>query len=90
MDIKTFSALIALIKEILRHPEIKKHNTKKNRVKNILLVCFLLMFFGFAVMTEQAVLQSTAKHELQNEVTALKKQVEELKLDLYVKQLSEQ
>ena len=90
MNIQTLSALIALIKEMLRHPEIKKRNTKKNRVLNIVLLCFLIMFFGFAIMTEQAVLQSSAKYELQNEVTVLKKQVEELKLDLYVKQLSEQ
>ena len=90
MDFQTIAGFIALIKEILRHPSIKKHNTKKNRVQNILMLCFLLMFFGFTIMTEQAILQSSAKYELQVKVDALNKEIEDLKLDLYVKKLSDE
>lgn len=90
MNFQTIAGFIALIKEILRHPSIKKHNTKKNRVQNILMLCFLLMFFGFTIMTEQAILQSSAKYELQVKVDALNKEIEDLKLDLYVKKLSDE
>lgn len=90
MNFQTIAGFIALIKEILRHPSIKKHNTKKNRVQNILMLCFLLMFFGFTIMTEQAILQSSAKYELQVTVDALNKEIENLKLDLYVKKLSDE
>lgn len=90
MNFQTITGFIALIKEILRHPSIKKHNTKKNRVQNILMLCFLLMFFGFTIMTEQAILQSSAKYELQVKVDALNKEIEDLKLDLYVKKLSDE
>lgn len=89
MNPQMIAGFIALIKEIMRHPSVKKHNTKKNRVQNIMMVCFLLMFFGFTIMTEQAILQSTAKYELQKTIAMQNKRIKDLELDLYVKKLSD-
>lgn len=88
MNAQMIAGFVALIKEIMRHPGVKKHNTRKNRVQNILMLCFLMMFFGFTIMTEQAILQSAAKYELQNTVAIQKKRINELELDLYVKKLA--
>lgn len=90
MNAQMIAGFIALIKEIMRHPGVKKHNTRKNRVQNILMLCFLLMFFGFTIMTEQAILQSAAKYELQNTVRTQNKRIQDLELDLYVKKLAEE
>lgn len=89
MNIQMLTGFIALIREILRQPGIKKHNTKKNRLRNILMINFLLMFLGFAVMTEQAIIQSNAKYKIQSEILARDKIIEEMERDLYMKKLGE-
>lgn len=88
MNLKMITDVYALVREIVRHPEVAKHNTKRNRFKNTLVVCFLLMFFGFVVMTEQAILQSQEKRVLFNEVATKQLKIEELENDLYIKRLA--
>ena len=89
MNIQMLTGFIALIREILRQPGIKKYNTKKKRLRNILMINFLLMFLGFAVMTEQAIIQSNAKYKTQSEILSRDKLIEEMERDLYLKKLSE-
>ena len=86
MNMKLITDIYALVREILRQPSIAKHNTKRNFFKNILMACFLLMFFGFIVMTEQAILQSQEKQLLFNRVATQKLEIEQLENDLYIKQ----
>lgn len=89
MHIQMLTSVIALIREVLNQPGVKKYNTKKNRVKNILMISFLLMFLGFSIMTEQAILQSNAKYVIQDKIALQNKLINELERDLYLKDLSE-
>lgn len=89
MNINLITTLVALVREISRNPEVVKHNTKKNRFKNILMLCFIMMFFGFAVMTEQAILQTQEKHRLAVQLETQKQKIEGLENDLYIRDISE-
>lgn len=75
MNFNTWVNFFQFVKEMLSHPSLAKVRTKENRARNLYTLSFLGMFIFAMIMTEQAVLYSTAKYNQVGIITDLQKEV---------------
>lgn len=70
MNLNTWINLFQFVKEIAKHSSLSTVRKRENRARNLHTLAFLGMFIFAMIMTEQAVVYSTAKH---NETVELKR-----------------
>lgn len=77
MDFNTWVNLFQFIKEIVKRPTFDDVRKRENRARNLHTLAFLGMFLFAMLMTEQAVIYSTAKHDETVELLKVSEELDE-------------
>lgn len=92
MNVRMWLNFFMFLKELIGKPEFKRFRNKDNRARNLFMLAFLGMFIFAMVMSEQAFVYSTEKHEIAVLNDKLKREVRlcEASLPYYTRSMEEE